>query len=41
MKGLGGLGKGVGGFGKDGIAFPDKGVANFRGREERAEAEEL
>ena len=32
--------KGVGGFGKDDVAFPDKGVANFRGRGERAEAEE-
>lgn len=32
--------KGVGGFGKDGVAFPDKGVANFRGRGERAEAKE-
>ena len=32
--------KGVGGFGKDGVAFRDKGAANFRGRGERAEAEE-
>lgn len=40
MEGLGGLEKGVGGFGKDDVAFPDKGVANFRGRGERAEAEE-
>ena len=32
--------KGVGGFGKDGVAFPDKGAANFWGRGERAEAEE-
>ena len=40
MKGLGGSEKGVGGFGKDGVAFPDKGVANFRGRGEWAEAEE-
>ena len=31
---------GVGGFGKDGVAFRDKGAANFRGRGERAEAEE-
>ena len=41
MKGLGGLEKGVGDFGKDVVAFPDKGTANFRGRGERAEAEEL
>lgn len=40
MKGLGGSEKGVGGFGKDGVAFPDKGAANFRGRGERAEAKE-
>lgn len=32
--------EGLGGFGKDGVAFLDKGVANFRGRVERAEAEE-
>lgn len=32
--------KGVGGFGEDGVAFRDKGAANFRGRGERAEAEE-
>ena len=40
-EGLSGLEKGVGGFGKDGVAFRDKGAANFRGRGERAEAEEL
>ena len=32
--------KGAGGFGEDGVAFWDKGAANFRGRGERAEAKE-
>ena len=32
--------KGIGDFGKDAVAFRDKGVANFRGRGERAEAKE-
>lgn len=32
--------KGIGDFGKDVAAFRDKGVANFRGRGERAEVEE-
>ena len=38
-EGLSGSEKGAGGFGKDGVAFRDKGVANFRGRGERAEVE--
>ena len=40
-EGLRDLEKGIGDFGKDVAAFRDKGVANFRGRGEQAEAKEL